>query len=165
MKAATEMTTAEIRDELKKLNSVLDEHEAARRDPDYEGRGGSPGEGMYERHEELTVELRRRKDKLLVWARQYDIAYFDTQPEDEVARLRAEVEQLRELLAEAGAAIEATSHAVAIEDMDAFAMELDTMYAAHKARLLQTWMHHKWLRRNADLLSRIDAIVEKDGAG
>lgn len=99
MKAATEMTTAEIRDELKKLNSVLDEHEAARRDPDYEGHGGSPGEGMYERHEELSVELRRRKDKLLVWARQYDIAYFDTQPEDEVARLRAEVEQLRELLA------------------------------------------------------------------
>lgn len=99
MKAATEMTTAEIRDELKKLNSVLDEHEAARRDPDYEGHGGSPGEGMYERHEELSVELRRRKDKLLVWARQYDIAYFDTQPEDEVARLRAEVEQLRALLA------------------------------------------------------------------
>lgn len=98
MKAATEMTTAEIRDELKKLNSVLDEHEAARRDPDYEGHGGSPGEGMYERHEELSVELRRRKDKLLVWARQYDIAYFDTQPEDEVARLRAEVEQLRALL-------------------------------------------------------------------
>lgn len=100
MKAATEMTTAEIRDELKKLNSVLDEHEAARRDPDYEGHGGSPGEGMYERHEELSVELRRRKDKLLVWARQYDIAYFDEQPEDEVARLRAEVAQLRALLRE-----------------------------------------------------------------
>ena len=34
--------------------------EAARRDPDYEGHGGSPGEGLYERSGELEGQLKKR---------------------------------------------------------------------------------------------------------
>lgn len=57
-KWAKDMTTAEIEVELGAVNSKIDAFEAA--DDDDIGHGGSPGEWMYERHEELTNELAKR---------------------------------------------------------------------------------------------------------
>lgn len=61
MKAARNMTDAELAAAIVRSNAEIDEHEAAQRADDYEGHGGSPGEGMYERHEELIVERKRRR--------------------------------------------------------------------------------------------------------
>lgn len=59
MKWARDMTTKEIRDELAALNAEIEKFKAA--DPDDTSHGGSPGEGMYERHEELTLALAARQ--------------------------------------------------------------------------------------------------------
>lgn len=61
MKLASNMTDEELERALAAVNTELDEFEREKADPDYEGHGGSPGEGLYERHEELTLERRRRK--------------------------------------------------------------------------------------------------------
>lgn len=58
VKWASEMTTRQIRTELAALNKKIDAFETA--DDDDRSRGGSPGEGMYERHEELTLALKKR---------------------------------------------------------------------------------------------------------
>lgn len=56
MKWASEMTEAEIRAELRILDAYLDAFEGA---PDEDkAHGGSPGEWMYERHQELTDALK-----------------------------------------------------------------------------------------------------------
>lgn len=59
MKWASDMTTEEIEVELAALNAKIDAFEAA--DPDDVSHGGSPGEGLYERYEELTTALGRRR--------------------------------------------------------------------------------------------------------
>ena len=57
MEWASKMETAAIRAEIAALDRTIDTFEAG----DREG-SGSPGEGLYERHEELTTELKRRKE-------------------------------------------------------------------------------------------------------
>jgi len=52
---ASEMKTEDIVSELSTLNLLIDKFEAS----DISG-GGSPGESMYERHDELTRELEKR---------------------------------------------------------------------------------------------------------
>lgn len=59
MKWASNMTTDDIRAELVELDKRCARFEAA--SDDERSHGGSPGEGMYERHDELTRELRRRE--------------------------------------------------------------------------------------------------------
>lgn len=61
MKWAKDMTTEQIRLELIELDQSILEFEAA--NDDDVAHGGSPGEGLYERHEELTVELAQRAAK------------------------------------------------------------------------------------------------------
>lgn len=55
MKLAKDMTTVDIETELVALSARIDDFEKS----EVSG-GGSPGESMYERHEELTRELSRR---------------------------------------------------------------------------------------------------------
>jgi hypothetical protein len=55
---ASEMTTDAIKVELVKLHADIVDFES---DEDFEGHGGSPREGMYERWEELTLELKKRR--------------------------------------------------------------------------------------------------------
>jgi hypothetical protein len=55
MKWARDMTEAEIRAELADLEAEMDEYVTI--DDDDKAHGGSPVEGMYERHEELTKAL------------------------------------------------------------------------------------------------------------
>lgn len=56
---ARDMTTDAIKAELLALDQLIDAFEAA--DDEERCHGGSPGEGMYERHEELTIELAKRE--------------------------------------------------------------------------------------------------------
>jgi len=64
MKWARDMATPEIKAELTALNAKLDAWEGA--PDDDKCHGGSPGEGMYERHEELTVALARRANSTVI---------------------------------------------------------------------------------------------------
>ena len=57
---ARDLTDEELIDEYRRNEEACDRFDEARRDPDYEGHGGSPGEGLYERNEELEGQLKKR---------------------------------------------------------------------------------------------------------
>ncbi len=57
---ARDLTDAELIGEYRRNEEACDRFDEARRDPDYEGHGGSPGEGLYERSGELEGQLKKR---------------------------------------------------------------------------------------------------------
>ena len=59
-KWASQMTDEELIAEFVMVDLEVDEMQRAHSDPDFEGYGGSPGEGLYERVNELGAEMGRR---------------------------------------------------------------------------------------------------------
>lgn len=55
---AREMTDDELKAEWLAINKTIDEWEAA--PAEEKEHGGSPGEGLYERHEEIETEMKKR---------------------------------------------------------------------------------------------------------
>lgn len=58
MQLAAALTVKQISDELDALEGKW---RSLRDDPDFEGHGGSPGEWMVERMDELETEMKRRR--------------------------------------------------------------------------------------------------------